>query len=295
MQRSIAAAICGVAGLWLAGQAHAASDSPVVFCHDPERNLVTTTMIGDCKGEIVSAEEAAEIKENRRLRIMQAMAPERPPVPTGRKLKSIGTGFFVSEDGTLMTNEHVVHGCNDLTVELTTGTKVPGKVKDVDERYDLALVTSEAAPPATVVFRSRPTLAQGARADLVGYPTQGIAPIKPFFTDAVIMEGEGDVSVPPSHFLINGDVRHGNSGGPVLDDAGMVVGVIFAKADTPKIYEKTGQLVRNVGIAVRNDIVFDFLARNGVAVAKSDAGNAIPRENVFDAARPFIARIGCWK
>lgn len=294
VRRSIATAALVLIGALVADQGEAASDSPVVFCHDPGRNLVTTTMIGNCDGEIVTAEEAAEIKDSRRRRIMDAMAPEPPPVPSGRKLKSIGTGFFVARDGTVMTNEHVVHGCKDLTVELTTGAKVAGTVKDVDAGYDLALVTADVEPPATVVFRDAPALSRGARTDLVGYPTQGIAPIKPFFTDAEFMEAEGDIKVPPTHFLISGDVRHGNSGGPVLDEAGMVVGVIFAKADTPKIYETTGQLVRDVGIAVQNDVVFGFLDRNGVSVTKSASGTAMPRESVFDAARPFIVRIGCW-
>ena len=76
VRRSIATAVFGFMGALIAGQGEAASDSPVVFCHDPERNLVTTTMIGDCRGNVVSAEEAAETKDSRRRRIMDAMAPE---------------------------------------------------------------------------------------------------------------------------------------------------------------------------------------------------------------------------
>ena len=99
-----------------------------------------------------------------------------------------------------------------------------------------------------MIFRDPPHLSDGARADLVGYPNQGIPPIQPFFTDAVVLANDGEVSVPQTHFLVSGDVRQGNSGGPVLDEAGMVVGVIFAKANTPKIFEETGKLVHSARI-----------------------------------------------
>jgi len=285
-----------VAGIILsASTAAGAADDPVVYCHDAARDLVTTTLVGDCEGEIVSAAEAEAIKEARRRRIMQSMKPNAAPVAPNRKLASIGTGFFVAEDGTVLTNAHVVDGCEALTVEMTDGRNLPAEVLRTDARYDLALVRADVDPPATVVFRDPALPRQGERADLVGYPNQGIPPIKPFYTDAEVLDSNETLSVPPSHFLISGDVRQGNSGGPVLDGAGMVLGVIFAKADTPKIFEETGKLIRNVGIAVRNAIVFDFLDRYGVDPDRRGDGETLPRTGVFDAAQGFIVRIGCWK
>jgi serine protease Do len=280
--------------LSLVAGAGAAAQSPVVNCYDARRELVSRVMAGRCDGVVVSDAEAAEIRARRLDRVQRMMQDEKPPLVPDRKLASVGTGFFVSSAGHLVTNNHVVDACAALTVEATNGESARADALATEPRYDLALVRTSLSPPAVAAFREPVQLAPGARADLVGYPTQGVAPITPFFTKGDVTELPGRQH-DPARFFIKGEVRGGNSGGPVLDQAAGVIGVIFAKFNTPKIYKETGQLVQDVGIAVRNAVVFDFLRRHGVEWRTEAGGASLTRDQVLAAARPFVARIGCWR
>ena len=99
----------------------------------------------------------------------------------------------------------------------------------------------------------------------------------------------------PNVFAMQIDIRRGNSGGPVLDEAGRVIGVVFAKVDTPSIYENTGKLVRDVGFAIRLPVVRDFLRDQPVAVATGGDAQPLQQTARLVRAREFVAQIGCWR
>jgi S1-C subfamily serine protease len=267
---------------------------PVVECYDAKHQLVSRTMAGRCDGVVVSEQEAAEIRARRIGRVQTAIQHSETPLVPDRRLTSIGTGFFVTAQGHLVTNNHVIDECAVLTVEATNGENARADLLAAEPRIDLAIVKTSLPPPAVAAFRPPGPLAAGSRADLVGYPTQGVAPITPFFTKGDILEPAGR---PPNaaRFMIRGDVRGGNSGGPVLDLSGAVIGVIFAEPNTPKIFKETGQVVKDIGYAIRNAVVLDFLDRHGVAWRSEAGGASLTREQAFDAAKPFVARIGCWR
>lgn len=272
----------------------AAAQSPVVNCYDAKREIVSRVLSGRCDGVVVSDQEAAEIRGRRASRVQRLMQDEKPPLVPDRKLASIGTGFFVTATGHLVTNNHVIDECAALTVEASNGESARAELLGADPRLDLAVVKTALPPPAVAAFREPAPLAAGARADLVGYPTQGVAPITPFFTKGDITELPGRQH-DPARFFIKSEVRGGNSGGPVLDQAAGVIGVIFAKFNTPKIYKETGQIVQDVGIAVQNVAVFDFLRRHAVEWRTEPGGVSLTRDQVMAAAKPFVARIGCWR
>lgn len=277
----------------LAGPVLAAGDQ-VVNCYDAGRDAVTRVLTGTCKGEVVSDARAEEIREHRRNRVLRKLRPKPSTAPSKRKLAGIGTGFFVSDDGKLLTNHHVIDACKALTVETTAGKRLPATLVGSEARYDLALLDVGVPPPGVASFRDFVDVEPGDRADIIGYPTQGVAPIEPFFTEATYFKR----CLKPgacAGFQIKGDVRSGNSGGPVLDDGARVIGVVFARLNTVKIYERTGKVVRNVGLAVQNVVARHFLDSHRVTYRKSVARTAMSREEVFTAARPFIARVGCWK
>lgn len=290
MQRA-ARILLFLAPLFLAAPA---AGQPVVNCYDAERELVSRTMAGRCDGVVVSDREATDIRTRRVGRMQQAIRNTKAPLVPDRRLMSVGTGFFVTGEGHLVTNNHVIEECAVLTVEATNGESGRADLLAADPRSDLAVVKTTLPPPAAAAFRAPAPLAPGARADLVGYPTQGVAPITPFFTKGEVLDLPGR-RTDPARFMIRGDVRGGNSGGPVLDQAGAVIGVIFAETNTPKIYKETGQVVKDVGFAVRNAVVLDFLGRYGVAWRSEAGGVSLTREEVFESAKRFVARVGCWR
>jgi S1-C subfamily serine protease len=240
---------------------------------------------------VVSADEAARVDTSRRDYVRRAFNEQRGASLPGRTLQRIGTGFFVAKDGTVITSRHVVENCAVISVSPTTGDTVQGKLVGFDHINDLALLRTELAPPgvARVVQAGSPGVA------MVGYPDQGIPPIRPLLTVADMVGTE--TIVPGLTVLkLNADVRPGNSGGPLLDQKGNVVGVVFAEINTPGIYEQTGKVVRNIGFAIPGDTVVAFISRwripywKGSGTAETGAAG-----NLLAQARPYIARIGCWQ
>ena len=220
-----------------------------------------------------------------------------PPVAPGKKLASIGTGFFVAPDGHIVTNNHVIDGCEIISATAALGGDIAtADLIDTDVRNDLALLRTKLPPPATATFRSPADLDSGRPVAVIGYPTQGMAPLKPFFTAGFTTDSDGGIpNIPPTLFQIKAKVRPGNSGGPVLNDSGHVIGVIFAKIDTPGFFQNTGKVVRDIGFVVRNPILFRVLDRHDVTYQTAATGSAVPQDRLLDLSRPFVARIGCWK
>lgn len=286
------------AGFGMAGATAAedAADRQVVHCLDPERQVVTRRVAGDCAGRIISAEEAAAVKARRADRVRRALEAVPPPVAPGRKRKGIGSGFFVRQDGLLLTNNHVVDNCAVVSVETPAGDHAKAEVLDNDITNDLALLSAEVEAPAAAVFDFASPSASGNRIATVGYPSRGMAPIRPVLTGGLTVS-LGDSFAPVSYLPIRAEVRPGNSGGPLIDRFGRVVGVIVAKINTSKIYQETGRLVRGLGFAVNKDLVQRFLDRNDVDYAVADGGKTpvLTEAELLEAARRYVARISCWR
>ena len=274
-----------------AQDANDAAGTRVVNCHDAVHDIVQRKLASRCDGAIVTPEEAAAIRGRRANAIRRALEPVPAAVP-GRRVTGIGTGFFVAEAGQFLTNNHVIAGCAAISVTTSTGRTVTAALIGADEENDLAVLDANMAAPATASFRVTVDRSGQEAITFVGYPNQGIPPIKPMLTTGVILHG------PPTdepNFRIYADVRRGNSGGPVIDKRGRVVGVIFAKIDTVKVYERTGSVIRHVGVAVKNDVVLEFLDRHAVAYRHATANTMLTDDQILDTARAYVARIGCWQ
>jgi S1-C subfamily serine protease len=242
----------------------------------------------------VSADEAARVDATRRDYVRRAFNEQRGAglagLP-GRALQRIGTGFFVDNDGAVVTSRHVVENCAVISVSPTTGETVQGELVGFDHINDLALLQTELTPPGVARF----VQARSPGVAMVGYPDQGIPPIRPLLTVADMVGTE--TIVPGLTVLkLNADVRPGNSGGPLLDQKGNVVGVVFAEINTPGIYEQTGEVVRNIGFAIPGDTVVAFISRWRIPYWKgSGRADTVAAGDLLAQARPYIARIGCWQ
>src|SRR5688572_9638073 len=156
-------------------------------------------------------------------------APERGPGPG----QGLGSGFIISQDGYILTNAHVVAGDGEVTVRLADAKReFKAKVIGVDERTDVALIKVEATGLPTVKLGKLGTLQPGEWVAAIGSPFGFENTITAGIVSATGRSLPAETYVP----FIQTDVavNPGNSGGPLINLAGEVVGV------NSMIYSQTG-------------------------------------------------------
>jgi len=167
-----------------------------------------------------------------------------------------GTGFFISEDGFLVTNEHVVSDA--LEVRLVTGAGlISAKVIKVDAANDLALLKAEGRFASLPVVASR-AVKLGVTVATIGFPNIGLQGFAPKLAKGEIasLSGAGDDA---RYFQISVPVQPGNSGGALVDERGNVVGVVSAKLSARAALAASGSLPENVNYAVKSSFLLGFL------------------------------------
>jgi serine protease Do len=149
------------------------------------------------------------------------------------KVKGLGSGFIISDDGYILTNEHVVNGAVEIIVTLTDGSKYPAKIIGMDRTVDIAVL--KITPDRKLkylTFADSEELIIGEWAIALGNPF-GLFDInnQPTVTVGVISATKRDFGlVDGSHSYQNmiqtdAAINGGNSGGPLVNSAGEVVGV----------------------------------------------------------------------
>jgi len=154
--------------------------------------------------------------------------------------EGVGTGFIVSSDGYILTNSHVVNDgdYNSITVSLYDGSELDGKVVWNDSTLDLAIVKVEAEDLVPAELGDSDELKIGSYAAAIGNPlglafersmSQGIiSGLNRSIT--VSNESTGGTTTMDGLIQTDATINSGNSGGPLLNSAGQVIGINSAKA-----------------------------------------------------------------
>jgi S1-C subfamily serine protease len=171
-----------------------------------------------------------------------------------------GTAFFVSRDGKALTNAHVVEGCRQPSVSVD-GKSYPASVLARDEGNDLALLATALHRAQAATWRLQ--VRQGQDIVVYGFPLTGTLASGGNVTtgNVTALAGLAD----DSRFLqISAPVQPGNSGGPLLDRNGTVVGIIVSQLDALKVASVTGDIPQNVNFAIKASVAAAFLDAQGV-------------------------------
>ena len=169
------------------------------------------------------------------------------PEPQTREMRSLGSGFFISQDGYIVTNNHVIEGAIEIQVVLEDGSTHDATLVGADAQTDLAVIRVESDKPFQYVEFSKETnlrkgdwvIALGNPFGFGGTATAGI----------VSAFGRDQISDSPyTDFMqIDASINKGNSGGPTFDLNGNVVGV------NSVIWSPTGGSV-GIGFAIPSDL-----------------------------------------
>lgn len=148
-----------------------------------------------------------------------------PQAPRGpMDSRSLGSGFIVDADGLVVTNHHVIRGADEIEVTLDSGEVLPAIVRGVDRRTDLALLEVETeAPLPYVSFGDSDHARVGDWVIAIGNPF-GLGGTT---TSGIVSARGRDINNGPyvDYIQIDASINRGNSGGPLFNDMGQVIGI----------------------------------------------------------------------
>ncbi len=226
-----------------------------------------------------------------------------PPLPPGmavappghRRGIASGTGFVVAP-GRVMTNQHVVAGCAAVRLRTPAGREVMASIVAADPGRDLALLSvargdaGALGPPLR--FRSGPAVRRGEEVVTYGFPLAGLLSSGPTLTTGEVSALSG-LRDNQAHFQISAPVQPGNSGGPLLDRSGHVVGVVTSKLNAQRVAQTTGDIPQNVNFAIKGEEAVAFLRRHGVRPLQGGSGAARGAAEVGEVAHPSTLFLRC--
>ena len=223
-----------------------------------------------------------------------------------RVLHASGTGFYINEKH-LLTNAHVLrreddYGNKQEFDEVRNGLRyVEEKSGSLDMGVDLALLFDARGNQDIANFRS-PPVDLGEEIVVYGFPLSHILSYKGNITSGIVSGLMSTISEPhpENRFQHTAPTQKGNSGGPVLDAAGNVVGVVVS-ALNPFLVPEKGVIkiedVQNVNFAIKFDVIEDFLQKNNITDYKNPipvVGKDVDRKDIYEKTGKFSTLISCY-
>ena len=139
---------------------------------------------------------------------------------------------MISSNGHVVTNQHVIDGCGEITGNLSGEAPLKLRLVSSDETNDLALLQAPSPFKEVAVIRAN-SVQTGEGVIAIGYPYRGLLTSDFTVTTGIVSSLSG-IFNDTRHLQISAAVQPGNSGGPLLDFTGAVVGVVAAKLDAIK-------------------------------------------------------------
>ena len=180
-----------------------------------------------------------------------------------RKIKinpetSIASGFFVTDDGYLITAYHAIADFDEIIVLLTKKKAIEAKVVQFDESLDLALLKVNSITTFGYLSHSK-SVPAGMDVVTIGYPQVAFLGLTPKITRGIVNSNTG-LQDDKNSFQFSAEVQQGNSGGPLVAPGGTIVGVVQSKLDALKLSEKTNDLTQNVNFATKSAVLIEFIS-----------------------------------
>jgi len=203
---------------------------------------------------------------------------------------SSGSGFAVSRDGYVVTNNHVIKGCQNVAIH-NNGVTVPVTIAAYDTQNDLALLKGEFSPDHVFpIRRDNPGLLEDVY--VAGFPFgEG-------FNSAIkvtrgIVSAQSGIGNNYSQIQIDAALQPGNSGGPILDESGNVIAVTLAKLDMEFAIDNFGAIPENTNFGIKSNVVRSILESEGVSMIQ-ETDSVVNKRQLGDQITKGTYYISCW-
>jgi S1-C subfamily serine protease len=265
------------------------------------KNLSQSPQVASYISSEKTSHYAKQFVRSRRIEISERTSP--PDAPQS----GTGSGFFVSKMGHVITNAHVVHNCNKVTIGDNANKQVPAEVVNTDKSNDLALLKLSTLEMASAESKSLikklgivvvPLASKGLLRDedvrlgekvlVAGYPFGDTFSNTIKVTTGVVSatRGAGDNS---GQFQLDAAVQPGNSGGPIYDSGGNIVGVVVAQLNKRTF----GSFVENMNFGIKASTVRQFLVASGINSKKSERTEEKSTEQLAEIAKNQALMVMC--
>ena len=215
------------------------------------------------------------------------------PAKPAKTFGQTGTGFVISASGHVVTNNHVVDGCvGDILGNLSGEAPVKLRKVSSDQTNDLALLQApEGTFKTAAVIRDKP-VHSGDSVVAIGYPFHGLLTSDFTVTTGIVNSLSGLLNN-TRYLQISAAVQPGNSGGPLLDNGGEIIGMVAAKLNFLKFVRATGNIPENINFAIKTGAIRDFLDNSAVPYQTAEPKAELKTADIAQAARAYTLLISC--
>jgi TPR repeat protein/stage V sporulation protein SpoVS len=213
--------------------------------------------------------------------------------PSPKRPMGSGTGFIVSRQGHVLTNYHVISGCNSLTGKSETKVE-PLTIVGYDAGNDLAILKAPGTDHSPASFSDTRRVLLGKAVIAVGYPLRGLLASGLQVTTGTISALAG-IQDDTRMLQFTAPVQAGNSGGPLFDESGNVIGIVAGKLNAMKVAKVTGDIPENVNFAIKAGLAREFLDAKGIEYRTAPSSTRMETGAIAERARNFLVLIECYK
>lgn len=203
-----------------------------------------------------------------------------------------GTGFFINDQGQVMTAAHVVHDCPVAEIKVD-GKAVAAKVVAESLLLDLAVIDSGMHPVHVIPLRAGTSFDLGESVTNIGFPLDGVLAGSPNVTRGNV-SSRGALAGSLGQFQFSAPVQPGSSGGPVVSEAGELLGVTVGTLSVAGLIQK-GVLPQNVNFALDARYVATFMDRYKVSYVSVTPNNKPDARSPTDLTLPAVVQLLCYQ
>ena len=233
------------------------------------------------------------------LPVAKAPIPHLQQSPKAVKRLYSGTGFMFGGKDYVITNWHVIRGTKNIKVRFLNGEKINAELLLKDPQNDIAFLKLERSPelpPSDLKIGDSSKVRLGDKVFTIGYPAHWVLGQNPKYTSGDVNALSG-IKDDPTVFQISVQIQPGNSGGPLFNQSGEVIGIMQSSLDPKVAVGAFGALPQNVNYAIKSSYISNLLpmlpetliASRGISVVPTEPENSLG--NFIEKAKNNIALI----